>query len=168
MLNKAVATALDQEGKKIEKLGSLFMLTVHTQGGGEMCLAASQAATKAAKSLGVAKPLIVGITVLTSQEKEDNIPTLVLERARLAKANGLDGVVASSQEAALLRKEFGKDFLVVTPGIRPLGSEAGDQKRITTPKEAIENGSDFIVVGRPIVKSNNPLAAAEHILKEIE
>jgi orotidine-5'-phosphate decarboxylase len=166
-LNKAVATSLDQDGKKIEKIGRLSMLTIHTQGGAEMCAAAAASASKAAQSLGVTKPLVLGITVLTSQKKEDNIRNLVLERARLAKQNGLDGVVASSQEASLLRKEFGRDFVIVTPGIRPLGADTGDQKRITTPKEAIENGSDYLVVGRPIVKSNDPVSAVQEILKEL-
>lgn len=166
-LNKAVASALDQDGKKIERMGSLFMLSVHTQGGEEMCAMAAEATTKTARAIGVKRPSIVGITVLTSQQNEDNIHSLVLERARLAKKSGLDGVVASSQEAAMLRKEFGRDFIIVTPGIRPSGADAGDQKRITTPKEAIKNGSNFLVVGRPIVKAVNPLAAAEVIIKDI-
>jgi len=167
-LNRAVASVLDQEGKKIDPLGSLFMLTLHLQGGEEMCRAAADAATKTAQTIGVTRPYIVGITVLTSQQKEANIRHLVLERTALARKAGLDGVVVSSQEAALVREEFGRDFIIVTPGIRPLGSEAGDQKRVTTPQEAIKNGSDFLVVGRPIVKASDPVSAAKGILKEIE
>jgi len=167
-LNRAVATVLDQEGKKIEDLGSLFMLTIHIQGGAEMCKAAVEAASKTAQSMGVTKPLIAGITVLTSEEKEDNIRSLVLERAQLAKACGLDGVVASSQEAAFLRREFGDSFVIVTPGIRPSGADAHDQKRVATPKEAARAGSDYLVVGRPVVKTNNPLEAVVKILEEIK
>ncbi|MCA9405392.1 MAG: orotidine-5'-phosphate decarboxylase [Candidatus Omnitrophica bacterium] len=147
--------------------GSLFMMTVHTVGGSEMLQRASEAAFKKADSIKVVKPLIVGITVLTSDAKTDNIADIVLERARLAKESGLDGVVASSQEASLIRKELGEDFTIVTPGIRPAGAEVGDQKRVTTPKDAVANGSDYLVVGRPIVKAEDPLKAAEQILEEI-
>jgi orotidine-5'-phosphate decarboxylase len=143
------------------------MLTVHIQGGAEMLKKAAEAAAKTAKLIGVQKPLIVGITVLTSEEKDSNIRSLVLERAGLAQQCGLDGVVASSEEAADIRRQFGKDFVIVTPGIRPSGADAGDQKRVTTPKEAIRNGSDFLVVGRPIVQADDPAVAAKAILKEI-
>ena len=129
---------------------------------------AAEAAREKAEEVGVRPPLMVGITVLTSEVKADNIQQLVLERARLAKKAGLDGVVASSQETALLRKEFGSDFIIVTPGIRPSQAEKGDQKRVATPAEAVKNGSNFLVVGRPIVKANNPREAAQAIVKEIE
>jgi len=157
----------NQQGIDFTEKG-LFMLTVHTVGGKEMLQRAVAAGTKQAQALGVVKPLIVGITVLTSEERKDNITELVLERATLAKEAGLDGVVASSQEAVMIRKKFGKDFVIVTPGIRPQGAEAADQKRVTTPAEAIANGSNFLVVGRPIVKADDPLKAAESILKEIQ
>ncbi|MCX5680855.1 MAG: orotidine 5'-phosphate decarboxylase, partial [Candidatus Omnitrophica bacterium] len=81
---------------------------------------------------------------------------------------GLDGVVASVEEAALLRKELGNDFIIVTPGIRPKDTNVGDQKRVATPGVAVKSGSNFLVVGRPIVKAENPLKAAQEILKEIE
>ena len=155
----------DESKKDIER--GVFMCTIHTLGGPEMMQRAAQAARESAAAAGTKVPLIVGITVLTSDAKQDNIHEIVLERARLAKQSGLDGVVASSQEAALLRKEFGKDFIIVTPGIRPSGADVGDQKRVTTPKDAIANGSSFLVVGRPIVKATDPYAAAENILKEI-
>lgn len=146
---------------------SIFMCTLHTAGDKEMLKQAVAAATKTAQAIGVARPLLVGITVLTSEAKTDSMYKLVLERALLAKEVGLDGVVASSQEAAIIRKNLGKDFIIVTPGIRPAGADAGDQKRITTPSEAIANGSNFLVVGRPIVKAQNPSEAAKLILKEI-
>ena len=141
--------------------GPLFMLTVHTQGGAEMLKAAAEAAKKRAVELKVPRPLIVGVTVLTSDALE-NVSEVVLERARLARSAGLDGVVCSAQEAAM-----GKDFVIVTPGIRPTDAEAGDQKRVETPAAAIQNGASFLVVGRPIVKAASPVNAARSILAEI-
>ncbi|MDO8580661.1 MAG: orotidine-5'-phosphate decarboxylase [Candidatus Omnitrophota bacterium] len=156
-------------GKKQKSLtNGLFMLTVHTLGGEEMLEQAVASATQTAQDIGVTKPFILGITVLTSEEKKNNIHSIVLERAHLAKKCGLDGVVASSQEASIIRQEFGRDFIVVTPGIRPSGKEAGDQKRITTPAEAINNGSDYLVIGRPIVEDKDPLQAAKNILQNIK
>lgn len=146
----------------------LFMMTVHTQGGVEMMRAATDAAQKRAAELGVVKPWVIGVTVLTSTAATDNIAELVLTRAALAKEAGLDGVVASAQEAGLLRRELGKDFVIVTPGIRPADAETGDQKRVETPANAIKSGSNFLVVGRPIVKAQDPRQAALNILKEIE
>ncbi len=145
----------------------LFMLTVHTVGGGEMLQAAVKAAHEQAAKLGTKPPLIVGVTVLTSQAKADNMEELVLERAQLAKDSGLDGVVASVEEAAAIRKQFGKDFIIVTPGIRPADASVNDQKRVATPKVAIQSGSSFLVVGRPIVQDQNPHLAATRILEEI-
>lgn len=145
----------------------IFMYTLHTQGGEEMLKAAAKTAARKAKELGIPKPLSLGVTVLTSDEKKDNINQLVLERARLAKVSGLDGVVASAREAQMLRRELGKDFIIVTPGIRSKDSEAGDQKRVMTAAEAIREGSDFLVIGRPIVKASHPQEAAQKILDEI-
>ena len=146
----------------------LFMLTVHTVGGKEMLEAAVLAAKTQAQALGVARPLIVGVTVLTSAAKEANLESIVLERARLAKASGLDGVVASVEEAALIRRELGPDFLIVTPGIRPAEASLNDQKRVATPKSAMEQGSNFLVVGRPIIQAPSPRDAALKILEEIK
>ena len=166
-LSVPVNSALDKDGKKTAKFAPILMMTVHTQGGAEMMKAAADMARKRAEELGVEKPLIVGVTVLTSDAGGGNVSALVLERAKLAKEAGLDGVVASAQEAAMLRRELGKAFVIVTPGIRPAEAEAGDQKRVETPASAIKSGSSFLVVGRPIVKSMDPKAAAESILKEI-
>jgi orotidine-5'-phosphate decarboxylase len=145
----------------------LFMLTVHTSGGKEMLEAAIQAAQSQAKVLGVPRPLIVGVTVLTSTVKDANLENLVLERARLAKAAGLDGVVASVEEAALIRRELGPDFLIVTPGIRPADASVNDQKRVATPAAAIKQGSNFLVVGRPIIQAPSPRQAALQILEDM-
>jgi orotidine-5'-phosphate decarboxylase len=166
-LSVPVNEPVDAAGKKTGKFAPLLMMTIHTQGGAEMMKAAADAAKKSAAELGVVKPLIVGVTVLTSDAGGGNVSALVLERAKLAQASGLDGVVASAQEAAMLRKELGKDFVIVTPGIRPADAEAGDQKRVETPASAIKSGSNYLVVGRPIVKAKDPKAAAESILREI-
>lgn len=163
-----VASALAAAVNITEGGQGIVMCTLHALGGLEMLQAAAQAARKEAQVTGVKRPLLVAITVLTSEAKKDNIPRLVLERAALAKQAGLDGVVASSQEAALIRRKFGKDFIIVTPGIRSKDSAVGDQKRVTTPADAIANGSNFLVVGRPVVNAPDPAAAAKQILKEIE
>jgi len=166
-LSVPVNNALDPKGNKTDKFAPILMMTVHTQGGAEMMKAAADAAKKRAAELGVDRPLVVGVTVLTSDAGGGSVSALVLERAKLAQASGLDGVVASAQEAAMLRKELGKDFVIVTPGIRPADVAAGDQKRVETPASAIRSGSSFLVVGRPIVKGKDPKAEAQAILDEI-
>ena len=157
----SAAVRLEEGGRGI------FMCTLHVSGGGEMLRQAVMAATKTAQNIGVMKPLLVGITVLTSEGKRDNILQLVLEKARLAKESGLNGVVASCQEAAAIRDKFGDDFVIVTPGIRPEGSQAEDQKRAATPQEAVASGSDFLVVGRPIIKADHPSDVTKRILSII-
>ncbi len=162
-----VANAVTAAASLKEGNSSVFMCTLHTVGGKEMLERAVEAATKVSQETGSKRPLLLGITVLTSEAKQDSIGQLVLKRALIAQEAGLDGVVASSQEAALIRKHLGDDFIIVTPGIRPAGTQAGDQKRVTTPSEAQEQGSDFLVVGRPIVKAENPSQAAKQILAEM-
>ncbi len=166
-LSVPVHDALNAADARTGKFAPLLMLTVHAQGGVEMMKAAADMAKQRAAALGVQKPLIVGVTVLTSDAGGGHVSTLVLERAKLAQVAGLDGVVASAQEAAMLRRELGKDFVLVTPGIRPADADAGDQKRVETPASAIKGGASFLVVGRPIVKAKDPRAAAESILREI-
>jgi orotidine-5'-phosphate decarboxylase len=144
----------------------VFMLTVHAQGGVEMLKSAKDAAVKAAKQAKSRRPLIVAVTVLTSQ-KFENLHQRVLDLADDAYTAGVDGVVASVQEAADIRRIFKKNFVIVTPGIRPQGAQAGDQKRVATPAVAITAGSDFLVVGRPIVEAKDPSAAVKEILKEM-
>jgi orotidine-5'-phosphate decarboxylase len=146
---------------------AIFMYTVHTCGGVPMMQAAVAAGMEAVKRNGIVKPLAVGVTVLTSDGKQNKIAAIVMERARLARQAGLDGVVASCHEAKLLRQEWGKDFVIVTPGIRPLGGDAQDQQRVATPAEAVKSGSDFLVVGRPIIKAPDPYQAVQKILAEI-
>jgi orotidine-5'-phosphate decarboxylase len=153
------------------------MMTVHTSGGVEMMRAAAVAAAREAESARVTRPLIVGVTVLTSLSMDDLVRTfgisgtvkdLVVRLAANAREAGLDGVVASVEEARLVKEALGRDFKVVTPGIRPALAEAGDQKRVATPRAALEAGSDFLVVGRPVIEAPSPLEAAERILRELK
>jgi orotidine-5'-phosphate decarboxylase len=152
------------------------MMTVHTSGGTAMMEAAVKAAAEESARVHTERPLIVGVTVLTSLSKGDvahlfgasgALRDVVLRLAGQAKEAGLDGVVASVEEAGLIKAELGSGFKVVTPGIRPAGAGAGDQKRIATPRAAREAGSDFLVVGRPIIEASSPLEAARRILEEL-
>lgn len=149
----------------------VWMLNVHASGGRGMMQAAREAVDKSAH-----KPLLIGVTVLTSMDEtalretgvERSPREQVLHLAGLAQQSGLDGVVSSAQEATELRARFGPGFALVTPGIRPAGAEAGDQSRIMTPAGAIRAGSNYLVVGRPITQSDDPLSALHKINLEIE
>ncbi|MDD5730930.1 MAG: orotidine-5'-phosphate decarboxylase [Candidatus Omnitrophica bacterium] len=134
------------------------MLTLHIAGGEEMLVAAVRAAKEESRLLGTKRPLLIGVTVLTSKQAGAGE---VLRLAKAGMACGLDGVVCSAQEAALLRKKIRRGFVIVTPGIRPDGASADDQKRTATVSQAIEAGSDFLVIGRPILKAADPLDAAK-------
>ena len=158
------------------KLG-VYIFNVHTSGGYEMMKAAAEITAKTSQELGIKKPLILGVTLLTSinqeiLEKEIGIKKRLKEQvvhlAKLAKAAGLDGVVASSCEIKEIRKACGEDFVILTPGIRPAGKPSDDQKRVMTPQEAIKLGSDFLVIGRPIRNASNPVEATKEILREME
>lgn len=166
-VGNAVSSAVGLVKAAKQKSG-MSLITIHTLGGREMMEYAVKAAKTASENLKVERPKILGITVLTSDASLSNTRDIVLERAQAAFDAGLDGVVASCEEAEFIRKKFGKDFLIVTPGIRPSGTDAGDQKRVATPAGAIKSGSDFLVVGRPILKASDPLAAATDIVKEIQ
>lgn len=121
------------------------------------------------------RPKVLAITVLTSSNEETlrgigidlPVPEMVVKLAKLAKSAGVDGVVASPQEVGLIREACGKDFLVVTPGVRPSFASADDQKRIMTPAEAVKAGSDYLVIGRPIAAAQSPVEAAQKIVDEI-
>lgn len=135
------------------------MLNLHAAGGREMLEAAVKAVNKRA--------LLIGVTVLTSQAGDSK--GRVVELAKLCKESGLDGVVCSAQEAAVVRKACGRDFVIVTPGIRLADYEkSDDQRRVQTPAGAMSAGSNYLVVGRPILQSEDPLATARQILKEIQ
>jgi orotidine-5'-phosphate decarboxylase len=143
---------------------AVFMMTVHTKGGLAMLKAAAKAAREKAAELKVSRPFIVGVTRLTSDEDSGNIKEEVLQASRLARGAGLDGVVCAVGEAAAVREEFGRDFIIVTPGIRPKGFAPDDQSRVATAREAVKAGADYVVVGRPILEAKDPLTALKEIL----
>ncbi len=153
------------------------MMTIHTTGGYEMMKAAAQEAQRYAGEGSGGKPVLVGVTVLTSLTRDDlgligpvkgDLNDVVLRLSEKAREAGLDGVVCSAREAAGIRSAMGEGFVIVTPGIRPSGSAAGDQKRVVTPAMAVEAGADFLVIGRPIYQAPSPVKAAEAILGELE
>ena len=149
----------------------VWMLNVHASGGRRMLSAAREALLDLPQ-----RPLLIAVTVLTSMSAEDlnetgvaGVPAdQVLRLARLTQACKLDGVVCSAQEAALLRADLGADFRLVTPGIRPAGAEAGDQRRVMTPAEALRAGATDLVIGRPITGAADPLAALKQIQSDIQ
>ena len=162
-----IGATVEKSTRNIAKLGADF-LTLHVTD--------SKTLKAAIKGRGDSSLKLLGVTVLTNLEQADlaeqgiegrTPKELVLHRAKLAFDAGLDGVIASAQEAAAIRELVGPDFLIVTPGIRPSGTEAGDQARVTTPKDAIGFGADYIVVGRPITQSDEPREAAQAIQDEI-
>ena len=154
----------------------IWMFNVHCSGGYTMMKAAADAAKAASEQLGKPRPLVIGVTVLTSIDKETlnndiRVPgepaEQVVHLAKLAKEAGLDGVVSSPLEIELIREACGPDFLIVTPGVRHKGADVGDQKRIMTPAEAVAKGSDYLVIGRPITKAEDPAQAARNIAAEL-
>ena len=144
----------------------VWMVNVHALGGRRMMEAAREAVDSANHH-----PLLIGVTILTSMGEEDlqeiGLPAdpeaNVLRLAQLAESSGLDGVVCSPREVAALRKTVGDSFSLVTPGVRPAGVSTDDQKRVTTPEDAIRTGSSYLVIGRPITQAENPKAALENI-----
>lgn len=150
----------------------VWMVNVHASGGEKMLRAAREAIDAAA---GGSRPLLIAVTVLTSMTREDLASIgldvepreQALRLARLSAACGLDGVVCSAQEAAEIKAACGTGFRCITPGIRPAGSDAGDQKRIMTPAAALAAGADDLVIGRPITAADDPAAALAAIVREI-
>ncbi len=153
----------------------VFMMNVHALGGKTMMYHAVQAVHRGAHEKKIQPPKILGVTVLTSLTDRDlkeigikkKVKQEVQDLAVLTQRCGLDGVVASGQEIRPIRDVAGKNFIIVTPGVRPIWAPHGDQKRVITPKEAIDLGADYIVVGRPITQHPQPLIAAEKILEEV-
>jgi orotidine-5'-phosphate decarboxylase len=162
-------------GVEATRLG-VSMFNVHTTGGAEMMRRTADAVLECAQSEGLAKPLLLGVTILTSAnaltlrdvgfsaDPADLVPRL----AELADLSGMDGVVASAREAGIVRSAVTRpDFVVVTPGVRPAGSDHFDQKRVLSPRAAISAGADYIVVGRPILDAPDPAQAARDVLAEM-
>ncbi len=153
----------------------VWMLNVHASGGSAMMAAAREAVARTAAETGAPRPLLIAVTVLTSLSARDlaeigvdaTPEAQVLRLARLAQAQGLDGVVCSALEAASLKRALGPAFTLVTPGIRPEGSAANDQVRVMTPPQAIAAGADYLVIGRPIAAASDPQAALDAILASI-
>jgi orotidine-5'-phosphate decarboxylase len=152
------------------------MINMHAAGGLEMMEAARRSAYKVSVERDILPPVLLGVTILTSIDEtgfqrdfgsERQLTDQVVYLAQLAQEAGLDGVVASPLEIEPIRRTCGDNFLIVTPGIRPKWAESDDQRRITTPAEAIRRGADYIVVGRPIIEAEDPLEATEMILEEM-
>jgi len=169
-----IPTTVARAAAALTHLGaSLF--TVHAIGGFDMMQRAAETVAATASRLGVPRPKIVAVTVLTSMDgkalKKVGIDAMIADEvsalARLAKEAGVDGVVASPQEARGIRADLGKDFIIVTPGVRPGNTASDDQKRVATPREAIEYGASYLVIGRPVTAAADPAAAARAIRTEI-
>jgi len=152
-----------------------FAVTVHASGGAAMMRAAAAAAQAAAQAGGFRRPKLLAVTVLTSMDETElqatgvagSMRDQILRTAALAHACGLDGVWTSAHELSALRAEFGSDFLLVVPAIRPVWSASDDQKQIMTPGDAMRGGADYLVVGRPITQASDPAAAARRIFEEM-
>jgi len=162
-------------GVEAARLG-VSVFNVHAMGGSKMMRAVNEAVTETAKRERITRPLILGVTVLTSHTQDSlrevgidrKLEDEVVNLARLCAASGLDGVVASPLEIAPVRSAVeDSGFVILTPGVRPAGSSFDDQSRVTTPAEAIRAGADFLVIGRPITAANDPAAAAREILADI-
>mgnify|MGYP006157553587 FL=1 len=163
-----IPNTVAQSVKAASNLG-VWMLNVHASGGSIMMNAAKEATAELLEP-----PLIIGVTMLTSLSEEDvneigiqDISNQALSLASLAKKNSLDGVVCSVNEVRRIKELLGKDFITVTPGIRSSDSLKDDQSRVSTARNAIENGSDYLVIGRPITQSDNPMNSLDSIIKEI-
>ncbi len=151
------------------------MMNVHALGGYEMMARTAEAVENEADRLGVEKPILIAVTILTSMDEkslqETGISTPVADEVKrlalLARKAGLDGVVASPHEIRLIKDSCGKDFIVVTPGVRPSFASIDDQKRVMTPAEAVRAGADYLVIGRPITRADDPGRAAVMIAEEM-
>lgn len=154
----------------------VFMLDLHVAGGREMMRAAAEAVTEKAETMGVERPHLLGVTVLTSLTQADlqtfgirrGVEKHVLSLARLAQEGGLDGVVASPREAGVIRRHLGSGLLLVTPGIRQRAAATDDQHRVATARDAIRAGADYVVVGRPILTAADPGEAVDKLVAEME
>ena len=169
-----IPNTVAKAGVEAARLG-VKMFNVHTLGGRTMMeqMVCEVAAATAAENLPL--PIMLGVTILTSSSDSDldevgiaaPVAEMVPRLAHLAQQSGLSGVVASAQELGLIRAKCGDDFIVVTPGVRPVSAASDDQQRIVTPAQAVAAGADYLVVGRPIAKAADPVAAARAIVAEM-
>src|SRR4030043_583682 len=169
-----IPNTVARAGEEATKL-NVSMFDLHALGGLEMMKKTVEASKAVAKDLGIPRPLILAITVLTSMDEEGikevgihgPIPEEVGRLAFLSMKAGLDGVVASPKEIGIIRDQCGDKFLIVTPGIRHPSDKKDDQKRTLSPREAISAGADYLVIGRPIKEAKDPLEAVERIIEDI-
>ncbi len=171
-----IPNTVEKASYNVIKNGANFF-NVHATGGIEMMKAAKKGALAAAEKFGKKKPLVLAVTVLTSISQEvlenelsntKSVEDFVIQLAKNARSAGLDGVVASAKELRAIKREVGEDFIVLTPGIRPVWSATNDQQRIATPSSAIKDGADFIVLGRAVTSAEDKVEAMKKIYEEIE
>lgn len=171
-----IPNTVAKAGIEAARLG-VSIFNVHAMGGSKMMRAVADAVSETAKREGIARPLILGVTVLTSQTQESlsevgierRLEDEVVALAQLCEKSGINGVVASPQEIVPIRKAVDNPgFVILTPGVRPAGAALNDQSRVMTPGEAIKAGATFLVVGRPITAADDPVMAAQKILEEIK
>ncbi len=170
-----IPTTVGKVALQATRLG-VKMFNVHAAGGLEMMGHTVKEVERLCRQERLRRPTMLAVTVLTSFDDEemkrigfqDKVDDQVLRLATLAKEAGMDGVVASPREVALIRSSCGRDFTIVTPGVRPKGQGQNDQKRVTTPGEAIRLGANYLVVGRPITAAREPLQAAREIIEEMD
>jgi orotidine-5'-phosphate decarboxylase len=171
-----IPNTVSKASQNAVKLG-VNIFDVHVTGGSKMMKAAAETVRQTAIELDIPKPLLLGITILSSLDQsfltdeiqiDFQLDEYAMRLAKLAKRNELDGVVASVKEVAKIKQACGKEFVVLCPGIRPAWAAKNDQSRIATPQEAIKQGADLMVVGRPITAAENRVEAARKILEEIE
>lgn len=169
-----IPTTVAKAAVSVTRLGA-YMFNVHALGGYAMMKKTAEAVAAEALRLKIPRPRIIAVTILTSMDAAamaeigvgGSVQDAVVRLALLAKEAGLDGVVASPQETRALRERLGPDFLIVTPGVRPSWAAADDQKRVATPRQAIDDGASFIVVGRPVTGAEDPADAARKIRTEM-
>ena len=171
-----IPNTVEKASYNVIKNGANFF-NVHATGGIEMMKAAKKGAMEAAEKYNKKKPLVLAVTVLTSISQEvltqelsntKTVEDFVIQLAKNARVAGLDGVVASAKELKAIKREVGDDFIVLTPGIRPAWSAKDDQQRIATPSSAINDGADFIVLGRAVTKAQDKVEAMKKIYQEIK
>ena len=169
-----IPNTVAKAAKEATRLG-VFMFSIHTLGGNDMMKMCRDSVVETSMKEGIGRPSIIGITILTSIDQKTlndlGIKETLKDEARhlseKALRSGLDGVVASPEEVKSIRESCGRDFIIITPGIRPEGSQHNDQKRIMTPRDAVREGANFLVIGRPVLMAEDPLKAVEEILRTI-